>query len=366
MTQKKTSKIPTSRSLFWRFQTSFSFLTFSVSSKQALLGILQPGNMATSQISVAIAGAGDLAKYVVEECIKQKLRVLVLSRSRNDWFANKSPDVTMHITDYSIDSIVQALDANKVTCLFSTLNCFTLETYLPPHVSMLEACKQSKSCKRFSPAYFCGNIDEVPGLPRFYKDSREGFLKTLASTSQDIEWTTISHGWFMDYAIIFAEPFNRSDKSYLKALPGWSIDMMQWKGILPGTGDERASFTSARDVGKAIASLATTSTPWPRHTYISGEDTTWNKLADKLEQFYDRKLVERSYRSMREIKEGLALDQEDMGRQLQLQLQEWTVAGGQGLPINEVERQRIKYFKDIRFESIDDFLEHSKGEVYSN
>ncbi|KAJ2968872.1 hypothetical protein NQ176_g8963 [Zarea fungicola] len=314
-----------------------------------------------SKTTIAIAGAGDFAKYIVEESLKQNLRVVVLSRSNKEWFTKKSPDVSLHMTDYSADSVRQILDATGATALFSLINAFEAETYVPPHRAFYEACKRSKTCKRFSPAYYAGNIDEFPGLPRFYGNANDVFIKELPLQGGDVEWTITLLGWFMDYIAIFAAENEYSDKSYLKALNSmWSIDMNNWKATLPGTGDEPAAFTSARDVAKAVARLATTPEPWQRHTYVLGEQITWNILADKLETFHSRKLTERKYRSLTEIQEGLRTNQGTEDFQIWLQMQEWSATGAQGLPLAEVERQRVKYFKDVHFRTVDEFLQESK------
>lgn len=331
-----------------------------------------------SKITIAIAGAGDLAKYIVEESLKQNLRVAVLSRNNKEWFAKKSPNVSLHVTDYSADSVRQILDATGATSLFSLINAFEAETYVPPHRALYEACKQSKTCKRFSPAYYAGNIDEFPGIPRFYGDANDVFIKELPLQGGDVEWTIILLGWFMDYIAIFAAENEYSDKSYLRALNSmWSIDMNNWKATLPGTGNEPAAFTSARDVAKAVARLAATSEPWQRHTYVLGEQITWNILADKLEAFHckftliyainillmnneARNLTERKYRSLAEIQEGIRTNQGTEDFQIWLQMQEWSATGAQGLPLAEVEKQRAKYFKDIHFRTVDEFLQESK------
>jgi nucleoside-diphosphate-sugar epimerase len=45
-------------------------------------------------------------------------------------------------------------------------------------------------------------------------------------------------------------------KSYMKALKGiWPLDLENWEAVIPGTGEERVGFTSARDVAKAFVKL---------------------------------------------------------------------------------------------------------------
>lgn len=73
-----------------------------------------------------------------------------------------------------------------------------------------------------------------------------------------------------------------------------------------------------------------------------------------------RKLTERKYRSLTEIQEGLRTNQGTEDFQIWLQMQEWSATGAQGLPLAEVERQRVKYFKDVHFRTVDEFLQESK------
>jgi glutamate dehydrogenase/leucine dehydrogenase len=52
--------------------------------------------------TVAISGAGDVAKYVVEELGQKGHKVAVLSRAKRDWFVDRQ--VEIRVTDYTIDS----------------------------------------------------------------------------------------------------------------------------------------------------------------------------------------------------------------------------------------------------------------------
>lgn len=237
---------------------------------------------------IALAGAGDMAKYIVDAALSRgDVQVVVLSRSKNQWFENRSPDVTLHLTDYSTSSIKDILDSTGAAALFSLVHNFDAGIYFKIHRAMLEAVRQSQSCNRFSPSYYGGNIDKLPGFPRVYKDIHQAFHDEIAMTAGDVEWTVINQGWIMDYVAMFEKNGQYGDKSYMKSQQTmWAIDMAGWKATIPGTGDEPATFTSAADVGKAVVALGTTSKPWQNHTYLQGELSTWNKLAKKLEAFY--------------------------------------------------------------------------------
>ncbi len=64
-----------------------------------------------------------------------------------------------------------------------------------------------------------------------------------------MEWTIFNNGWLMDY-------FLTEDKTYMPAIPDeFPIDPNNWKACIRGTGDQLQSFTSARDIAKALVML---------------------------------------------------------------------------------------------------------------
>lgn len=333
---------------------------------------------------IALAGSGDLAKYIVDAAVSHgDVQVVVLSRSKKEWFEQRSPDVSLHVTDYSVSSIKDILDTTGASALFSVIHTFDAGIYFQTHRVLLEAVKQSQSCKRFSPSYYAGNIDDFPGLPLFYKDAHQAFHDEMLELAGDLEWTVINQGWLMDYVVVFEEDGKHGEKSYMKSSQSiWSIDMKKWTATLPGTGNEPAAFTAAADVGKAVVALGVTTKPWPRHIYLQGEQTTWNELVNKLEAFYgerfttvymtcgillikaiiDRKLVDLKHQSLEQIRKELELEstKQDAAYTALLLTSEWTALGGQGLPQEVVLSQREKYFASIKFQSVDELLAASK------
>ncbi|KAJ8081746.1 hypothetical protein PM082_007592 [Marasmius tenuissimus] len=221
----------------------------------------------SSQV-VVIAGASDLAKYFVEELVAHgKRQIVLLSRAvsispnkrccrrthqfltqKRDWFSDR-PEVTTHITDYSLESIQSILNTTKATVLFSFLHSNDTAMYNTAHSAMLEACKSSSTCKRFVPSEYGGNLETYPLLPRFYAPTHAEFRKELERNAGDVEWTLVNIGWFMDY-------FAPVGKSYMKPLhPVWPLNLEKWEVVILGTGDEPIAWTSARDVAKALVRL---------------------------------------------------------------------------------------------------------------
>jgi hypothetical protein len=112
--------------------------------------------------------------------------------NQNDlWFLQRNIDVRE--TDYSEKSVLEILNSVNAAALVSFING-PHELYFDIHVSLLNACKKSASCKRFIPSEFAGNIDAFPSLPRYYGASREPFRKILEKAT-GVEWTLVNIGW---------------------------------------------------------------------------------------------------------------------------------------------------------------------------
>ncbi|THU92841.1 hypothetical protein K435DRAFT_820410 [Dendrothele bispora CBS 962.96] len=227
--------------------------------------------------TVAIAGASDLAKYLVEELYKtDKYDIIVLSRGvtpDREWFSSH-PNVTLHLSDYSLQSVLNILDATNPVVLFCFIHSNDPKFYNTAHSAMLQACQQSRICKRFVPSEYGGNLQTHPLLPRFYAPTHVEFRKELEAQN-DVEWTLVNIGWFMDY-------FAPVGKSYMKPLhPVWPVDLDKWEATVLGTGDEPIAWTSARDVAKALE----------KETYLCGELGTWNRAIKQVEEFYGSFIV---------------------------------------------------------------------------
>lgn len=157
----------------------------------------------------------------------------------------------MRISDYTTDSVIRILDETNAST-FISFNNSADQTFVTLHCAFLEACQKSKNCKRFIPSEFAGNIDDFPLFPSFYKTSRVPFREILRQQN-DVEWTIFNNGWLMDY-------FLTEDKTYMPSIPGeFPIDPNNWKACIRGTGDQLQSFTSARDIAKALIMLLSAS-----------------------------------------------------------------------------------------------------------
>jgi len=292
---------------------------------------------------VAIAGAGDLSRYFVEELLSASHEVVVLSRREKEWF--KRDDISLRITDYSVPSLIKELD--DCDALVSALLDYSMGS-ATAHLALLEACKQSPKCKRYIPSEYGGNIDEHPDQPTFYYANHEPVRKALRE-QKEVMWTLFNLGWLMDYLI----PQNLR---YIKDIGDfYPINLDNNTLKIPGTGNELVALTSARDAARAIAQLVN-HVDWEPTTYICGETTTWNFVGDELAS-RGLKLA-RSYRPIELLEKEIA-DAESEDKVLAAQYDMWSISGAGFLPQEKLTRQAHKYFKGIKFRTVDEFLNDS-------
>lgn len=206
-----------------------------------------------------------------------------------------SRGIPVYETDYkNSSSLSDLLDSVNAIALISFIQLVD-ETYVTIHESLITACRQSRSCKRFIPSEWIGNIDDFPQKPQFYYDSREPIRRRLRDT-EDLQWTLVQLGFFMDY-------FLKSNKTYLRPIPDeFPVDPNGLKACIRGTGDEMQTFTLARDVAKAVVQLLMADT-WVRATtklvpmtmlivtqetvtYVAGEWMTYNNAVEIMNEFY--------------------------------------------------------------------------------
>lgn len=140
-------------------------------------------------MKIAIAGAGDLAKYLTEELLLAGHGVVVLSRSQPAWFMRS--DITFRNVDYaSVATLTSAL--SDCDALISAILDYTLR-FTTSHLALLEACQQSPKCKSFIPSEYAGNTDDYPDRPTFYYANHEPVRKALREQTE-IRWTLFNLG----------------------------------------------------------------------------------------------------------------------------------------------------------------------------
>jgi uncharacterized protein YbjT (DUF2867 family) len=289
---------------------------------------------------LAIAGSGDLACYLVEELTAKGHDVVVLSRSLKSRFSGL-PKVTQAVIDYSVESIVNAI--SDCEAMISTILDYS-EGFIDVHLALIEACKQSRICKRFIPSEFGGNLETHPHQPEFYFHTREPVRKMLREQAE-LEWTLVSVGWLIDYVV-------PSKNRYLKDIgPAFPIDLANQTMVIPGTGHAPFNVTCARDVAKSLVALLE-SAKWDKYTYITGEKTCWAEISRIITEKYPALSV--SYKDVAEIEQE-AMSGGDGAIFAEYQL--FSVTGAACFDDAMVQDQRERYFQGIHFRKVQDLLE---------
>ncbi|KAL9130411.1 MAG: hypothetical protein Q9175_007030 [Cornicularia normoerica] len=216
---------------------------------------------------VALAGVGDLGKYICEELLASPLfDVVVLSRR-----------VPVYITDYSPANVLSIFEKTQATTVISSINLATPQ-YIDVHASLLTACQQSKFCKRLIPSEWIGDSESYPLKPDYYATTREPFRQMLREQTE-IEWTLFNPGWLADY-------FLPKEKTYISPIPDkFPADPNNWRACIRGSGDEPQSWTCGREIGRAVTELCK-ARRWEQVTYVAGEWSTFNAAIKTLESFY--------------------------------------------------------------------------------
>ncbi|KAI8166600.1 hypothetical protein K4K50_008302 [Colletotrichum sp. SAR 10_71] len=304
-------------------------------------------------ITVVIAGAGDLAQYLAEEFkVDNTHDVFLMSRKERKFFTKLG--VTTHeIDEYSADSVLAVLEKVNATVLISTLHTDDPALYTSLHKALLLACKASKTCKRFIPSEFLGNLRKFDNIPRGIARARRAFRSELLNESE-IKWTLVNLGWLADYFV------QRPDgsRSYISPFPqGWPINMEEGTVRVIGTGDEPVCWTAARDVAKAVVKLVSHD-EWPDHVYVFGEIGSWNQAIEKVERYYGVTLT-RTHVTQDDISRDLA-DEAVVEKWYRATIDEWSLAGATAVPLEEALHQRERYFGEVKFRDINELLRSSE------
>lgn len=292
---------------------------------------------------VAIAGYGDLAKYICEEFVKAGHTLVVLTRNYKPQLEKQG--VAQAITDYTLSSLKTPLADCEL--LISTISDNS-SAYTDAHRALILACQESPKCKRFIPAEFVGNIEAFPDEPGFYYASHEPIREMLRSQT-DIEWTLVCIGWFTDY---FVPTKNRHLRDIGEFHP---INWMDNKIVIHGTGYEPMDFTWARDVVRGLASLAKAPPgTWEPYTFMSGERSCWNDTAKIIQQKYlSDSPIERI--SLHKVAEMIKTSKDENTLML-ADYYLFTISQAGAIPSDKVQAHKGKYFPGVRFRTLQEGL----------
>ncbi|TFK98265.1 hypothetical protein BDV98DRAFT_573337 [Pterulicium gracile] len=317
-----------------------------------------------SRTTIAIAGAGDLAKHLVEELLasSSSYDIVVLTTGPRPWF--NRPNVTLHIVTYTLPSILSVLNSTRASVLFSFLNHEDPAAFVTANKALLDAARASTHTKRFVPSEYSGDIDRLPDIPRYYVPSR-GAFRTILAAQTEVEYTLIGIGWIADHFV----PKERRHMRDITSVAVWPIDLEKWEWFRIGTGDERVTFTAARDVARGLVRLVEmTPGSWPPKVYMEGETTSWNRAVETLEKHYgkpltrlqnDRAARAQSYDVILKVIEENSHDETSIAL-LEAYFDEASVSEGTACPADLVARQKEELFQGIKFRSIDELLKDSE------
>ncbi|QKX58563.1 uncharacterized protein TRUGW13939_05688 [Talaromyces rugulosus] len=290
---------------------------------------------------VAIAGYGDLTRYICEEFVKAGHELIILTRTYKPQLEDQG-GVAQAITDYTLSSLRRPLADCEV--LISTISDFS-PAYTVVHKTLILACQESPKCKRFIPAEFAANIESYPDEPGFYYTPHEPIREMLRSQS-DVEWTLVCIGWLADY---FVPPKNRHIKDIGECHPvNWADGQ---KIVIPGTGNEPVDFTWARDAAKGLSSLVKTPPgSWEPYTFMSGERSCWNDAAMLIKQKHLPNITIKHI-SLHTVVEMIKASK-DEDTMILADYYLLSISQACAIPLEKAQAQKEKYFPSVRFRTL--------------
>ena len=303
-------------------------------------------------MKVAIAGPGELAQHILPAFLAANHSVVVLTRSPKDWITSISFSIPQLVTDYSdVSKLTHYLNEHGVQALISTLAIYD-DTNVSVHLDLLAGCQASTTCKRFIPSEWAGNIRDVPDQPMFFPAHHAPVYKALRAQA-DVEWTLVCNGWFMEYVL----PAGHPKRLFKDVGEAWVLDFANKVMRVYGSGKQEVAFASASDLGVALAKLVDSPEKWEEYTFVSGDQVSWNQLFEKLKArdgSWNKKPVSLAQSVEKIIEAGKKGDEWDAI------LGMFEVHGhsdGVTFPWDEVERQRLKYFKGVVWKDVDEMLD---------
>ncbi|KAH8661735.1 hypothetical protein BGZ61DRAFT_463552 [Ilyonectria robusta] len=248
--------------------------------------------------------------------------------------------------------MTEILDSTGAIALYVFYITFDYPMFVKVHNDLLDACIRSKSCKRFVPSEWAGNARDFPRALRFYTQTRLPIRERL-NAQTDIEWTILCLGMFMDYVVPLGKTYL---KDYGEMVP-WN--RQKWEAALAGTGNEPVGFTSARDVMKAAVRIAKLP-KWENYFFIVGENSTLNKITEKMESFYGRKFNAICYKTPEATEKAMKDHAGDAEKLSILDVDEWLYCGATHIPEPDAQSHKERYFQDITFRKVDELLADSQ------
>ncbi|KAF5361046.1 hypothetical protein D9756_005108 [Leucocoprinus leucothites] len=184
--------------------------------------------------------------------------------------------VTKQVDYSSIPSLICALDG--VDTVINTISPFVDPT---PALNLITASKAA-GVRRFAPSEFAFSAEGNARL-NLYEPKR----RTWAMLKQSgLEYTSFHNGIFMDY-FAFGAPKPHEGPLYMAP---FFVNIAAQKATIPGTGDEKITFTTVNDVGRFVAAAVKFEGRWPEKFGMVGETTSYNQVVRDIEAVTGKKL----------------------------------------------------------------------------
>ncbi|KAF5613321.1 uncharacterized protein FTJAE_13948 [Fusarium tjaetaba] len=225
---------------------------------------------------IALVGAGDVGIAFAKEFCRSTHHIVVLTGSEKSQL--KDINVEVRLTDYSTDSLLRNLqDCDGVISTLSGPSDF----YIKAHLNILEACSQSVRCKHMIPSEWNINLEDFPDLPMFSGPTHEVVRSKLRS-QQDVKWTMICHGWFMEYLL-------PQQKNPLREIGiAWAMNHQKKVFDIYGDGSQQVTLTTVGDTARAtlalIADSIATRSEMRQATLLAGESITYKDLFEVVKR----------------------------------------------------------------------------------
>ncbi|KAI8201932.1 hypothetical protein K4K52_006862 [Colletotrichum sp. SAR 10_76] len=292
---------------------------------------------------VAVAGAGDIAKYLVEALRNQDYDVVILTRSPKPFFKK----LEQRTTDYSLESIRPHLA--DCDALISSITGYATD-FVRIHLDMLEACRTSPQCKRYLPSVWAGNYEEVPDQPLYVGDDLSVILDKLRDQDA-VKWTFFCQGWMSDYLL------PASQRHFADYGDRWVQNYEKKEFTLYGNGSQKVDFTSAKDATRAVAVLLTHDpSTWENFTCVSGQQMTWLELSELVKiRFPEYKVVKKSL--AQSIKQLVAKESDAT-----LAVAVYEIMGhSEALAFSptKIAEHRGNYFRGLKFRTVEELLDEA-------
>lgn len=222
-------------------------------------------------MKIALAGAGEVGLCFATEFCKSEDDIIVLTSALKPSLDDLKAEI--RLTDYySVEDLKRKLD--DCDAVVSTLSGSN-EFYISAHSNLLEACSQSRRCKHFIPSEWNINLDDFPDQPMFSAATHEVVRNKLRSQN-DVKWTMICHGWFMEYVLLgYKNPLREIELELVMNHGAKMFDMY-------ADGSQKVTLTSTADTARAVLAILRNSinngAELSPITLLAGQTLTYREL----------------------------------------------------------------------------------------